>query len=211
MIIESGAASSPAAVTSAAPANKAEPAPKGPPALVSVASNTVTSGWLRDDDRFQIRYQPEGHADSTLRAWIELLGQFPDVTTDGKSKPMHDKLFSTEGLGNCRSCHTADQQEDGKLLVNWTAQYRNPANPDWTKFSHGPHMALPNLQDCSACHALNNESNSKESFVGYDASKCVSDFHSITTANCASCHQSGSTSNSCTQCHNYHVGQHGLR
>lgn len=167
----------------------------------------INQGWLRDDQTFQLRYQPAGHADLVLQNWIELIGKLPESETASALKPAFDRLFSLDGVGDCRRCHTADRQPDHSLLVNWKGEYRNPEVAGFTKFSHGPHLTLPKLRDCSQCHQLETDRPTFEAYAGYESEQAASNFAPLKVADCASCHRTGSVGNSCTQCHNYHVGQ----
>ena len=167
---------------------------------------TVLVGWVRDDLRFQLRYQPAGHADKTLKSWIDFAGQVPTAKTESRSGPLFDLLLANEGLGDCRRCHTADQQPNGELKVNWQPEYRDPSVASFTRFSHGPHLTLPQLRDCEQCHQLDPEHANQKSFVGFDPHQFQSNFADLETSDCAACHRDGSASNSCTQCHSYHVG-----
>jgi hypothetical protein len=166
----------------------------------------VPSGWFRNDSTFQISYRPRGHADDCLQSWIELVTQATDADTRVETKQLFEKTISMTGIGLCRTCHTVDQLPDRSFAVNWRAEYRDPSIRSFTKFAHGPHLLQPELQDCSQCHELDPLASNKESFLDIDSKHVVSNFLPIRKSDCASCHQSGRTSNSCTQCHNYHVG-----
>ncbi len=176
------------------------------PASVWQPNDKSAVGWVRDDGRFQLRYQPTGHADGTLKSWIDLVGRISVEENESDDTGLFGLLMANEGMGDCRRCHTADRQGDGRLLVNWGPEYRDPTVASFTRFSHGPHLTLPQLRDCSGCHQMNSEQGNQDSFVGFDPQEFHSNFAALTVSDCASCHRSGSTSNSCTQCHNYHVG-----
>lgn len=186
------------------PANATANQPQ--PATVWNRDEKSVVGWIRDDGNFQLRYQPTGHADETLKNWIDLVGQLSTVKTKSHADGLFGVLISNAGLGDCRRCHTADRRSDGQLSVNWQPKYRDPTVASFTRFSHGPHLTLPQLRDCSACHRLNPGQGNQDSFASFDPQEIQSNFADLTISDCAACHRSGSTSNSCTQCHNYHVG-----
>jgi hypothetical protein len=162
-------------------------------------------GWIRDDSIFQLRYQPSGHADPIIKNWIELVGELPEIEATNSLRPAFDRLLATGGIGDCRRCHTVDRIDDRSLQVNWKAKYRDPSMSDFTKFSHGPHLTLLELRDCSRCHQLENERSTTEQYAGFDGSQSGSNFATMKVSDCAACHRSGSAGNNCTQCHNYHV------
>ena len=167
---------------------------------------TAATGWFRNDRKFRISYRPSGHADNVVKNWIDLVARSSDSDVRDETKLLFKKTISMTGIGLCRTCHTVDQKFDRTFQVNWVAEYRDPAMRPFTRFAHGPHMIQPELQDCSHCHQVDHESSNKDSFLGVDEHHVVSNFMPITKSDCASCHQEGRTNNSCTQCHNYHVG-----
>ncbi len=167
---------------------------------------TVATGWFRNDRKFRISYRPNGHADDVVKNWIDLVARSSDSDVRDETKLLFKKTISMTGIGLCRTCHTVDQKSDRTFVVNWVTEYRDPSVRPFTRFAHGPHMIQPELQDCSHCHQVDHESSNKDSFLGVNEHHVVSNFMPITKADCASCHQQGRTNNSCTQCHNYHVG-----
>jgi hypothetical protein len=170
----------------------------------------VEEGWLRDDLTFQLRYQPTGHADPVLQAWIDFVAGLPAAASSPALQPAFEGLVSIEAIGDCRRCHTADRQADQSLAVNWKAEYRDPAIAAFTKFSHGPHLTLPQLRDCSQCHQLETDRRTADAYLSHDPGQAASNFAPMKVADCATCHRTGSVSNRCTQCHNYHVGQRSM-
>ena len=180
------------------------------PGNASVAPEFVVPrsdrGWVRDDARLQIRYQPEGHEDPFLQGWMEVLGSIPNVDQDEGTRLVFDRFTSLNGPGLCRSCHTMDRRNGDSFVVNWLPRYRDPSIRSFTRFSHGSHLVQPELRDCTACHELDLTRSNAESFVDFNPLTTVSNFRAIVKADCASCHREGQTNNSCTQCHSYHVG-----
>lgn len=175
------------------------------PAVLSVTAN---SGWFRDDNAFSISYRPIGHADKFLVSWTDFTTSIVDADRKHETKPLFDTLTSaTTGIGLCSSCHTVDRQLDSSFATNWKAEYRNPAVREFTKFSHGPHLLL---QNCNDCHVLDINSEKTQQFVGFDGGLIKSNFFPISRISCAKCHAEGQADNSCTTCHNYHVGSAAL-
>jgi len=74
----------------------------------------------------------------------------------------------------------------------------------FTKFSHGPHLILPQLADCTACHALD-KSGEATAYVGWDPHAFVSEFQPLSKRACVGCHTSTAAGDRCQSCHNYHV------
>ena len=163
-------------------------------------------GWFRDDTVFRISYRPGGHADRCLQGWTDLITRVPDANLRMETAPLFDQLTKSLGVGMCRNCHTVDQLDDDSFSVNWRPVFRDLTRREFTRFSHGPHLIQPSLQDCSHCHELDESQVSSHSFVDFDPSNAISNFKPVVKDNCTSCHREGHTNNGCTQCHNYHVG-----
>ena len=173
--------------------------------VVPVISN---GGWFRDDQVFQVTYRPGGHADRCIQSWTDFVAEIPDANIRTDTSSLFAKLTSASGVGKCRSCHTVDQMDDNSFRVNWEPNYRDVSFRSFTRFSHGSHVMQPMLQDCKHCHELDSQRSNKDSFISFDSSQAISNFKPIQKANCTTCHREGQTSNSCTQCHNYHIGSH---
>ena len=174
-----------------------------------VLAVTANSGWFRDDINLSIAYRPLGHADPFLVSWTNFTVSVADADCKHEFKPLFEKLTSsTTGIGLCSSCHTIDRKVDFGFEANWKAQYRDPSVREFTKFSHGPHLLQMN---CSDCHLLDESTNKTEQFIGFDGGLTKSNFFPITKIGCAKCHAEGQAENSCTTCHNYHVGSAALK
>jgi hypothetical protein len=170
-------------------------------------------GWMIDRQRMSIVYVPTGHADPWLSKWIEL----EEMRRD--SKALSGDLQAQQSIAlaqQCRQCHSLHSFNTShpSPSLNWSVSFRKAnqggqdmlktdriENECWksnrraanlrpiTKFDHGPHLTLPKLNDCQSCHELGKK-----------------DFLSMQKNQCSSCHQSNAAGESCTQCHNYHVG-----
>ncbi|MEM7455152.1 MAG: hypothetical protein AAF456_12455 [Planctomycetota bacterium] len=173
-----------------------------PPGEVAVVAR---GAWIRNDLILQIGYRPEGHADSTLSEWADMITSVENADVRFETSALFEELTRQNSIGTCRNCHTVDRNENA-FVVNWNGENHTSALREFTKFVHGPHLIQPHLQDCSYCHTLDPESNSVASFEGFDSTVSISNFEPIVKDNCASCHREGQTDSGCTQCHNYHVG-----
>ena len=165
----------------------------------------AAGGWFRNDELYQISYRPAGHADEFLLNMMEMVAQVREANQSSVTAPYFKKMVSKSSVGACNDCHTVDA-ESSRFLVNWKASYRDPAIRSFTHFSHGPHLIQKELADCKACHQLNSELANAHTFESFDSKEVVSNFEPITKSNCVSCHHQSGAGNSCTQCHDYHVG-----
>ena len=58
-----------------------------------------------------------------------------------------------------------EQGEAGTLAINWRAYDRTNEPRGFTKFSHGPHLTLPQLADCASCHAIDDAANATTAYT----------------------------------------------
>jgi hypothetical protein len=184
------------------------------------------SGWIRDDSNLQISYRAKGHADPCIRSWMDFVASVPQVSKQKQYEPLLKNLLDSTGIGQCRTCHTVDQDPAfssasgsnpayeteltkvgaaSKLTINWLAQYRDPALRGFTRFSHAPHLVHADLNDCQKCHELDRSRRNAASFSSFEPGDVISNFRPIVKADCLDCHQLGRTNSSCMQCHHYHV------
>ena len=163
-------------------------------------------GWFRDDEGMTIGYRPMRHDDPVMQTLYDTLSAKSHVLGEGASA-LFTSLQSPTATGQCASCHTLEQ-DGAASRVNWLAHQTETAR-QFTKFSHTPHLLQAELQDCSACHALNldpdvtTDQNADEldSHVGAHAG----DFHHISKMACSKCHTPTAAGDSCLKCHNYHI------
>ena len=173
-------------------------------------------GWMIDRQRMAIVYVPSGHADPWLSRWLELEEQRQSTLPEHKIALAHQ----------CRQCHSLSTRKNASEPVgksNWSVSFREAnqgqfhpqllsgenENACWksekraanlrqiTKFDHTPHLTLPRLSDCRTCHQLKANS-SPESHAP--------EFAPMKKSQCTDCHQKNAAGESCTQCHDYHVG-----
>jgi hypothetical protein len=157
-------------------------------------------GWFRDD--FALLYRPAGHADPFIRAWLDATGARPSDA----ARRVFDELSAPRALGKCAKCHSIDAAEPGTVRVNWKAAQPATDVHRFTRFDHGPHLNPLKAEGCTTCHKLDNEADFMGSFDDHDASSFVSNFAPVEKTVCAECHVAQAAGESCTTCHNYHVG-----
>ncbi len=159
-------------------------------------------GWFVDSGRAVVGYRSTGHSDPFLTSWIEaLVGR---ASADDETEPAADDAAAfRRGLRSrilrqatsrgffytaCLRCHTVDEGAEG-YRVNWVGAGRETRAHGYSKFEHGPHLAL--LEDdanCGACHRLAAESG---------ISPHVKE-------QCVGCHVPGRANADCLNCHVYH-------
>lgn len=161
--------------------------------------------WSRDEATFSIRYQPAAHADPVLAGWLDVLSNSPELLRQPVASAMFKELSSVTAPGLCASCHSIDRTTDGGLAVNWHAYDRSKEPRPLTKFSHKPHLLLPQLSDCTSCHSINNAADRAAAYAGHDQYAFTSEFAAISKSSCVQCHTTGGAGESCQTCHNYHV------
>jgi len=161
--------------------------------------------WNNDDATLAIRYRPAGHADPVLTGWLQLLADTPNLAEKPLAMAMFKELSKPTAGGLCMSCHSVGQTADGALTINWRAYDRASEPRGFTKFSHGPHLMLPQLADCTSCHAINDKSDVAASYVDWNPRQFVSDFAPLSKHQCIQCHTTKAAGDSCQKCHNYHV------
>ena len=177
----------------------AKPQAAGDATAADLAKLAAGGGWFRDDRSMTIRYQPTGHADPWLRAWL-------DVAVRIENTQLRTALLADLGRpnspGTCLSCHQL--QASGRAIA-WHGFDRRNEPRSFTKFSHRPHVLQPELADCSHCHALHTSESNPATLVAVSSTLDPHDFLPIGKQACASCHTPTAAGNACIQCHRYHV------
>jgi hypothetical protein len=165
--------------------------------------------WFCDDDTLSIRYRPAAHADPVLASWLQLVSR-ADLPKQSIREAAFKELTAPAAPGLCVSCHSVEQAASGTLTVNWRSYNRRSELRAFTKFSHEPHLVLPQLADCSECHATSDAADASQSYVGQDPHQIVKDFKSMSRQKCAACHTATAAGDRCQTCHNYHVSLESL-
>lgn len=171
----------------------------------SVISFDPAGTWTRDDATLSIRYRPTGHADPVLATWLTATVELPNALGLPLKAALVKELTKPTAPGQCGSCHSVEGSKSGQLMVNWHAFNRLSEQRTLTKFDHGPHLLLPQLADCTACHALDPAANTAASYADYDPHTFVSEFLPISKRDCVQCHTPIAAGDHCQTCHNYHV------
>ncbi len=187
-------------------------------------------GWMIDRQRMAIVYVPRGHADEWLSRWIELEEMRPLVNSSKNGDGPQNRIAMAQQCRQCHALQPAKKPNESLQHENWTESFRqanqsplsrellsgDASNAGWkskrlaadirqiTKFDHTPHLALPKISDCRSCHLLESQSH-----VPIALGSPREEFAPMKKAQCAGCHQPNAAGESCTQCHNYHVGIRG--
>jgi Zn finger protein HypA/HybF involved in hydrogenase expression len=172
-------------------------------------TSPTTSGWIRNDRTAKIEYLAIGHADPILQSLVET------ATDSGVSAAQRHLLMQIPAVAACVECH---QSPSGDGLAGWRATDPATRGKTFTKFSHRPHLNLPQLSDCLSCHAPRGESALPENSInaasfstgafGSDqtgSETATIDFELVNRSLCVSCHRPEGAGDGCTQCHNYHI------
>jgi hypothetical protein len=161
--------------------------------------------WTRDEATFSVRYRPSVHADPVLASWLELLAKTPHLESQPVAAAMLKELRKVTAPGLCASCHSLEQGAYGSLTINWRAYDRSMEQRGFTKFSHGPHLVLPQLENCTSCHQIEAKVSTAASYANLNPQQFVSEFKPLTKQQCAACHAKTAAGDACQSCHNYHV------
>lgn len=154
-------------------------------------------GWLVDQRRLAIVYVPVGHADNTVQAWLTAASTRAAETRAAESQAAETRaahfrdILAPKAMGACTECHRLESTgyagSDDRYL--WHAHESDPAQRSFTRFNHVPHLTLPQLNQCTSCHSLQEDGR----------------FKPMQLQNCMDCHTKQGAGDSCTQCHNYHI------
>ena len=177
----------------------AKPQAVGDATSVELAKLVAGGGWFRDDRSMTIRYQPTGHADPWLRAWLDVAVR---IENQQLRAALLEDLGRPNSPGTCLSCH---QLQDGGRSIAWRGFDRRHEPRSFTKFSHRPHMLQPELANCAHCHSLNVPESNPATVVAVSSTLNPHDFLPIGKQACATCHTPTAAGDACIQCHNYHV------
>jgi hypothetical protein len=184
------------------------PAPlsgEGMPNAPATSTNFEPAGtWFCDDATLSIRYRPASHADPVLASWLSLLAP-TGLSTQPIRHATFNELADPTAPGLCTSCHSVEQMRGHALTVNWRSYDRRSELRSFTKFSHGPHLVLPQLADCTSCHTINRAAQPADSYADLDPHQFTSEFEPLSKQQCAECHTTTAAGDRCQSCHNYHV------
>ncbi|TWT54381.1 Doubled CXXCH motif [Rubripirellula amarantea] len=149
-----------------------------------------SGGWYRDDTRLAIRYRGSGHADPSLVAVIEAAAQL------GGLDKFNVQMLEHKAVKACLQCHAGAASYAGL----WKSEPLVGSRSQFTKFSHTPHLNIASLSDCKACHQVQSGLD-----VSTISSESIAEFVPIEQQDCAACHHKNAASDSCVDCHRYHI------
>jgi len=170
--------------------------------------------WYRDDETFQFYFRPRGHSSAFMATWLEALSSSPRQLGSEAISTATKQLTSQTSAGLCATCHSIDAESnraDG-IKMHWrgkeTFASRDAARAsgNFTQFAHGPHLILPQLSDCTACHQVNTDVTTAGDYLHADPHDFQPGFHPMEKQACASCHAPKLAGDQRTTCHQYHVG-----
>lgn len=182
-----------------------------------VIAELEVKGWNAGEDELggqSLHYQPSGHADVLVRAWVDFGVQVRQAAADDETSAIADAALAhlvdpQEGPGGCGKCHAAgvasplESEQAGE--PQWT--YRGSVERPYTAYAHAPHINLlgPDVS-CKRCHTLNLDADYSAYFEdqGRAADDFVSNFVSIGRQTCERCHRAGIVRFDCQLCHTYH-------
>ena len=190
-------------------------APKSTPTFSQFESrqHVTHGGWIIDADRMAIVYIPIGHGDPWMQAYAEWLIAW----SEKEDNALPQRMFEQSVVSSCLECHrqrvnqTIDKSEPMNPLAVWHSADVDPTRRSLTRFDHKPHLKLPQLADCNACHLMNQSKLPQTRLVSTDsvhASRSnLTDFAALSKQTCVACHNRTTAVQQCTLCHDYHVGQ----
>ena len=165
-------------------------------------------GWFNDETTLSVRYRPTGHADPWVTAWIDVMSEASTGPSADIAKPLLKQMMAPTAPGQCGSCHSLDRLDDDRCVVQWFAKRVDDRPPSFTTFSHAPHLTQAQLANCETCHQINPLADVMATYAGDSPSEFQNGFQPLTKQDCAECHTPRAAGDSCTQCHQYHVGSH---
>lgn len=162
-------------------------------------------GWYRKD--FILYYRPVGHEDVVLRTWLDISARSFGTPAERHGDALFQLLADKNTPGKCTKCHSVDQQPGGGLAINWGTFQPVVGEKKFTTFVHSTHFSAVGDDGCIACHKLNEDQKYAESFQHRDPQQFTANFAPMDQNTCAACHVEQSAGDTCTQCHQYHVGE----
>jgi len=195
------------------------------PDQLSLEDRAAAGGWYFED--FYLRYRPSGHADRLIVAWVDLLVSKANSNSE-LSALMMRSVLSKDTPGSCMKCHSVDTVEGDSGVVskvNWYGDKTEPSHNTFNRFKHSSHFAVINQANdsldkangssdqangCASCHVIDPESDSGIAYESDANGAFQSDFAELDKTECATCHVPDTELASCTQCHNFHIGDQNL-
>ncbi len=152
------------------------------------------AGWSVHPKDGTVVYQPTGHADPFMRAYLDAAVAVTAQPAKMLPTALHDAIRDRARSSECLRCHAVDQG-DGMASVNWTSAGRDFDAIGFSNFVHGPHVDLLSQKGCDHCHAI-----AKDEASGKQARGLMPHHKAV----CAECHNPGQINADCVTCHRYH-------
>ena len=162
-------------------------------------------GWYRKD--YILYYRPVGHEDVVLRTWLDISAQSFGTPAERYGDALFQLLADKNTPGKCTKCHSVDQQSGGGLEIKWGPFKPVAGESKFTTFVHATHFSAVGDDGCIACHRLNADTSYQASYKQRDPHQFVANFAPMQRKVCAECHVEQSAGDSCTMCHQYHIGE----
>ncbi len=162
-------------------------------------------GWYRKD--YILYYRPVGHEDVVFRTWLDISAQSFGTPAERYGDALFQLLADKNTPGKCTKCHSIDQQQGGGLAVNWSPFKPLAGETRFTTFVHVTHFSAVGEEGCITCHQLNESTAYQETYKGRDPDNFTANFAPMNRKTCAECHVEKSAGDTCTMCHQYHIGE----
>ena len=178
-----------------------------PVELASGEDWAAAGGWYVDE--FAVLYRPVGHGDGMIEAWLTHTASGA-TAGEAASVAIFDLLADPKAPGRCVKCHSVDATDKRgapKIAVNWTAKRPLLDAQRFTAFSHTAHFPLLDEEGCVSCHIAEAGAKPMNGYKDRDPETFESDFAGISRKTCAECHTETGAADTCTTCHNYHIGR----
>ena len=109
-------------------------------------------------------------------------------------KAVFEKISAPKAQGMCLKCHSV---QDNK--ISWQAKHAEQNVQGFTRYAHDRHLTMDKVENCAMCHQLS------EFEVTDDK---PANFKAMSKTQCETCHnEQSSVTESCSNCHNYHIGR----
>lgn len=162
-------------------------------------------GWYRKD--FVLYYRPVGHEDVVFRTWLDIGARSFGTPAERYGDALFQLLSEKNTPGKCTKCHSVDQRQGGGLTVNWSPFQPIVGETRFTTFVHSTHFSAVGDDGCITCHQLNENTQYQESYKQRNPDEFIANFAPMKREGCAECHFEQSAGDTCTQCHEYHIGE----
>jgi hypothetical protein len=169
-------------------------------------------GWYRQD--FAIFYRPTGHKDKLIYSWLFLTGPHAPKGDKSPAAAVFDFLTSKDAQGSCTKCHSVDDIQGKRRVVNFSPLSVESKHGRFTNFIHEPHFQAVGIgqrigvvenRGCLTCHILEKGDRYLKSYEQGNPQNFVSNFGEVKKGLCQTCHNSSTARQDCLLCHKYHV------